>query len=544
MDALAATCAEVARRRSRNAKLATVASYLRGLPDEDLVRAARFLAGGPFARADPRSAKVGWATLRDATAAATGYEPDLVALCAHEAGDAAEAAALLATGRSEGRPLSLAAAEGLYEALAAARKPAEKRRLLEEVIRTRRPPAIGVFLEVLGGELRIGLQARLIEDAIAEATGAPREDVREAARRTGDLGRVALAARRGALAAIEAPLFQPVEFMLAKPLERAGELDEPAAYAIEEKLDGIRAQAHLAPGRVALYSRNLAEITAAFPELAAALAELPGTAVLDGEILGWRDGRALSFTLFQQRLARKEPTPALCAEVPVAFVAYDLLQRDGRLYLHEPLEARRATLEALLAGASPPVLLSPVLAAAEHVGVSRLFEEALAHGNEGLVLKRRGSRYEPGRRGGAWRKLKAPLATLDVVVTAAQRGHGRRASVLSDVTFAVRDGDRLVNVGKAYSGLTDEELRALTARFQELAISRHGPVVVVRPEVVLEVAFDGVQRSARHRSGYALRFPRIVRWRRDKRPDQIDELPRLAALFAASRTGGAGGVPP
>jgi DNA ligase-1 len=233
----------------------------------------------------------------------------------------------------------------------------------------------------------------------------------------------------------------------------------------------------------------------------------------------------------QQRLARKEVPLFLPLETPVAFIAYDLLLRDGRDLLDEPIEARRAELGRLLATGREPLLIAPQFTATSQEDLNRLFDEARARGNEGLVLKRRGSRYEAGRRGGAWLKWKQPLATLDVVITAAEQGHGKRATVLSDYTFAVRAGDRFVNVGKAYSGLTDEEIRELTERLRELAVARAGPVLLVRPEIVLEVAFNGVQKSARHESGFALRFPRIVRWRRDKRPDQIDDLDRVREIY-------------
>jgi len=375
------------------------------------------------------------------------------------------------------------------------------------------------------------LQEKMLEEAVAEAAGTSPARVRQAIHRTGDLAETALAARRGQLEQISPHLFRPVDFMLARPIASAAEVPDPAGWLIEDKYDGIRAQAHVADGRAALFSRGFAEVTAAFPELVAALERLPGSAILDGEIVAWREGRVLPFSVLQQRLARKEVPLFLPLETPVAFIAYDLLLRDGRDLLDEPIEARRAELERLLATGGEPLLIAPQFTATSQEELNRLFDEARARGNEGLVLKRRGSRYEAGRRGGAWLKWKQPLATLDVVITAAEQGHGKRATVLSDYTFAVRAGDRFVNVGKAYSGLTDEEIRELTERLRELAVARAGPVLLVRPEIVLEVAFNGVQKSARHESGFALRFPRIVRWRRDKRPDQIDDLDHVREIY-------------
>ena len=233
----------------------------------------------------------------------------------------------------------------------------------------------------------------------------------------------------------------------------------------------------------------------------------------------------------QQRLARKVVPLFLPLEVPIAFLAYDILYRNGQLLFDRPIEERRAILESALETLGHPVLLSPQYTASSLDELERLFQAARQRGNEGLVLKRRGSLYESGRRSGAWLKWKRPYATLDVVITAAEQGHGRRASVLSDYTFAVRSGDQFLNVGKAYSGLTDQEIRELTGLLRASTVGRYGPVLAVRPEVVLEVAFDGVQPSARHKSGFALRFPRILRWRRDKTPEQCDDLERVRQLF-------------
>ena len=373
---------------------------------------------------------------------------------------------------------------------------------------------------------------------VAAATGVPHESIRQANNRLGNLAEVALAARHDRIHLIEARLFHPMDFMLAKPLDSVADLADPEAFLVEHKYDGIRSQAHFAEGRVLLYTRGMDEVTRAFPELAEALAHIPGSAVLDGEILAWRNGRAVPFTALQQRLARKKVTPAMLAEIPVVFMAYDILYRDGELLLDRPVEERRAILERTLAGFGAPLLLSPQYAAPTTADVDRLFVEARDSANEGLVLKRRGSIYEPGRRSGAWYKVKRPYATLDVVITAAEQGHGRRATVLSDYTFAVRAGDRFLNVGKAYSGLTDEEIRQLTRLLRASQIERYGRVLTVRPEIVLEVAFDGIQKSPRHKSGYAMRFPRIVRWRQDKTAAECDTLERVEELYNASLAAG------
>jgi len=531
MDALAAIAERVASRNSRLEKIRCIAGYLSSLSDEDLPRALRFLSGRPFGPRDARRLAVGHASLREAVVAAGGWDPETVRLCIREVGDIGEAVSLLMRGKTEGQPLSLGEAERLYAELARSRRAEQKENLLRECFLRYRPLALKYFVKVITGDLRIGLQAKMLEEAVALAAGADPAEVRQAVRRTGDLAETALAARRGELEQISPHLFRPVDFMLARPIASAAEIPDPENWLIEDKYDGIRAQAHVADGRAALFSRGFAEVTAAFPELVAALERLLGSAILDGEIVAWRGGRVLPFSALQQRLARKEVPLFLPLETPAAFIAYDLLLRDGRELLDRPIEERRVELERLLAAAGEPLLVAPQFTVAGRDELERLFEQARARGNEGLVLKRRGSRYEAGRRGGAWLKWKRPLATLDVVITAAEQGHGKRAGVLSDYTFAVRAGDRFVNVGKAYSGLTDEEIRELTERLRELAVARAGPLLIVRPEIVLEVAFNGVQKSARHDSGFALRFPRIVRWRRDKRPDQTDDLDRVREIY-------------
>jgi DNA ligase-1 len=256
--------------------------------------------------------------------------------------------------------------------------------------------------------------------------------------------------------------------------------------------------------------------------------------IVDGEILAWRNGAALNFNVLQQRIARKQIKATHLSEIPVIFMAYDLLLDGDDLLLSLPFEQRRARLENRLRDAAPPLLLSPQYAIETHDDVDRLFRAARERGNEGLLLKRRDSTYEPGKRSGAWFKLKRPYGTLDVVITAAEQGHGRRATLLSDYTFAVRSGDQFLNVGKAYSGLTDPEVKQLTKLLRAATLDRFGRVMLVKPEVVLEVAFDGVQKSSRHKSGFALRFPRILRWRQDKRVDQVDDLQRVKELYESS----------
>jgi DNA ligase-1 len=351
---------------------------------------------------------------------------------------------------------------------------------------------------------------------------------------SGDIGETAVRAKRGQLETSTVTLFTPVRFMLASPVETAGEAFERMGADqvwTEEKYDGVRCQLHHAEARVELFSRDLKETTAAFPELADAAPGLGHSVLFDGEVLAHRDGKVLRFFELQRRLGRKVVDDELRREVPVVLVVFDLLYLDGRSLLEAPLDERRRLLEGI--HLQPPFLLARLESATSPSDLDRIFADTRERGNEGLMVKDPDSPYSPGRRGLAWLKLKRPLATLDVVVTSVEWGHGKRKGVLSDYTFAVKDTEsgKLVNVGKAYSGLTDAEIATMTQRFLSITTSDRGWSRVVRPEVVLEVAFDSIQHSGRHASGYALRFPRIVNIRDDKPVEEIDTLARVAELY-------------
>ncbi len=522
--------------RSRLAKNAALVAYLPALAEPDLAAAARFFAGIVFPRHDARTTGVGWAIVRDALLATTGLTGEALgeAYAAH--GDLGDlTGALLADRPTSG--LTLAEAEAFFAALAAAPGPKQRGILLRDVLAVAGGLEARYLVKLLGGELRIGLKEAQVEDAIAAAFARPLADVRRAGLLRGDVGEVALLAKRDALASAVLSLFHPIGFMLAQPLATPEELAAtlPTPFAIEDKYDGIRAQAHVGGERVVLISRTLDDVTASYPEIAQALRALPAGLVLDGEIValeGDPPDRIASFRTLQQRLGRKRPSAELMARVPVAYVVFDVLAADTALVIDEPYRERRRRLDAHTWPA-PTVRVAPFQLGADPDAVERAFAAARAAGNEGVVAKDPGSPYSPGRRGKTWIKLKRPLASLDVVVTAVERGHGRRHTVLSDYTFAVRAADddaTLLDVGKAYNGLTDAEIAALTTRFEALTIERRGGWHRVRPEVVLEVTFDVVQPSTRHPAGYALRFPRIVRVRDDKPAGEIDTLARVRAL--------------
>jgi DNA ligase-1 len=534
-------CEQVAATTKKLEKAALLKVFFARLPDADLLLAARFFAGTPFPLADQRVLNVGGAVIRDAVLQLTGATPEEWSRLVVEHGEAGRAAQLLLPGHAAPQPtLTLSDLMDVYEQLHTARGPSKKLPIIKVTLQQMTPLEGVYFIKLmLGGDLRIGLQEGLVEDALARAVELPVAQVQRANMLLGDIGETAVLARHGRLDEVEMRLFHPLKFMLASPIAEPQEIRKniEGPFFVEDKYDGIRAHAHKQGDRVALYSRTLDEITHRFPEVVAALGDLPGEWILDGEILAARDGRILPFKALQARLGRKEVGAELLEQTPVVFIAYDILYQDGVVLLDDPLYMRRVRLEDLirpyggeqpLEGIVSATVMPSLQLLIKHIDrIDMLFDRARARGNEGLMVKDPDSRYKPGRRGREWLKVKKALATLDVVVTAAEVGNGQRRRFLSDYTFAVRrsaDDPELLNVGKAYSGLTDVEIQELTDWFTAHTIRDFGRVKLVEPEIVLEVAFDSVQPSARHKSGYALRFPRIVRWRRDKSAAEIDTL--------------------
>jgi DNA ligase-1 len=514
-------------------KTRILAAYLRGLDDDDLRRAAVFMSGRAFSPSKRRTLGLGWATVSKVISSISGREEDELGSIFRKHSDIGDWAGEALEGRTQPEPVSLHEIEDALEAIRTARGKA-KEEPLERLVRRLHPEAARFFIKIVSGELRIGLSEGLVEAAIAEAFEVAITQVKRVHLITGDIGETAVRCRQKQFDTTTVALFQPVRFMLASPVETPAEaFERMGAESVwtEEKYDGVRCQLHRQGERVELFSRDLKETTSAFPELSENAPSIGHDVLFDGEVLAHRDGRVLRFFELQRRLGRKRVSAELRDEVPVVLVVFDLLWLDGRPLLDEALDTRRKLMEGL--GLRHPFLLARVEAATGPDHLDRIFAETRERGNEGLMVKDPLSPYTPGRRGLAWLKLKRPLATLDVVVTAVEWGHGKREGVLSDYTFAVKDtsSGRLVNVGKAYTGLTDAEIAAMTKRFLAITIEDHGHVRLVKPEVVLEVAFDSIQHSLRHKSGYALRFPRIVRIRDDKPDDEVDTVDRVAELY-------------
>ncbi len=573
----AETASEVAATSRTSEKVARLAAYLRSLDPESLAVACVFLTGRPFPASDPRSAGVGWAAVQEAVERVAGAAPGAFGQAydrssdpgraafevlaerdaregtvpreegdvsrAREAGDGEEHAR---RGWQPGPGPGLPEVQAAFASIVDARRPSARVDRLAELLDRLDPLGAMYVVKVLSGDLRIGLRGGLLESAIADAFGRPLADVQRAVMASGDVGEVARLARDDRLGDARPTLFRPLLPMLASPVTDAAEivarLGTPMGTPLwaEDKYDGIRAQLHKLGTDVRLYSRDLHDITGQFPDVAGAARGMAWDGILDGELLAMDHGKILPFARLQVRLGRRAPGAEVLATVPAGYVVFDVIALGGGALatgitplLDRPLSERRGQLEAL----QLPERI--VVGHLEHPRtveeLDAAFDAARARGNEGLVVKNPLSGYAPGRRGLAWLKLKKALATLDCVVVGVEVGHGKRHGVLSDYTFAVRD-DRpghegeLVTVGKAYSGLTDVEIAEMTRWFEAHTLQRHGRYRLVEPSVVVEVAFDRVQRSTRHASGFAMRFPRIARLRPDKRPTDADALSSVAAL--------------
>ena len=566
MQRLATTCEAIAGTTKKLLKIGIVAEYLKLRTPDAAAVSAVFLSGQAFPVWEETTLQVGGRSLWQIVAELSGKGEDELTAAYRRHGDLGSVAGEVLPERA-GQGLEVLEVGRSFRQIAVARGPATKASIVRDLISRATPLEAKYVVKIMTGDLRIGLKESLVEEAIARAYGGTLAEVQRANMLLGDLGETVRLASEGTLAKAEMRMFHPLGFMLASPIESAEEgLSYFAEAAVEDKYDGIRAQAHVSAGEIKFFSRTRDDITESFPELPDALAGLSQDAILDGEILAWDylAGRARPFSVLQQRLGRKKVSDKMLREIPVAFVAFDVLYADGELVMDRPLRDRARILDDLLAEknrshhggtesqrklsktgtqgklvfgneeeetVTAHMIRAPVFRASSPEELEGLFAAAQERGNEGLMIKDLNSPYTPGKRGKSWLKMKRELATLDVVVTAVEYGHGKRVGVLSDYTFAVWDGGRLVNIGKAYSGLTDIEIAEMTQWFLDHTVDDQGFRRAVEPTIVLEVAFNNMMQSDRHESGYALRFPRIVRLRPDKSAEEADTMDRVREIF-------------
>ena len=538
-------CEKVRLTSSKNAKVAIIAEYLAKLDDLSLPAAVLFLSGAVFPKGSGLALNVGFNTIMQSLSEIARLETKEIQEIYLKHGDMG-ALAEHAVSKKQWSPLvpqRQVLLPDLHDQLrkiadASGPRSAEaKKKILTGLLINCSPLEARYLVKIATGELRVGAVEGLVELAVGKAFGHDAQSVRQAMLLSGDIAQVALLAKKDALAtAIMKPL-APLSFMLADVMFSAEEIAQyygGKQMICEFKYDGIRVQLHKFDGQARMFSRKLEDVTGSFPEIAGAAALLQHDFILDGEVLAYKNDRPLHFQELQKRLRRKAVTEQLKSEIPVIYAPYDVMYVDGQQVIDRPLIERKLLLSQIKFKVPIIDLGYRVVSSAQEIADA--FVESRKLGHEGLVIKEPESQYHPGKRGRHWVKLKRELDTIDAVVVIAEYGHGKRAGMLSDYTFAVQDDDddddgELKAIGKAYSGLADDEIAELTARLRSIAVKDEGYRLLVRPEIVLEVAFDSIQKSDRHDSGFALRFPRIKYIRADKTVSDIDTLDKVRRIY-------------
>lgn len=541
---LAETAQHIAEARGTNAKISICAKYFKQIEDdEDLNLAAQFLGEGAFPSISGKRASVGSRTY--STCAAEFCEIDYEKVfkpCKTALGSASEAIEKLMdnieAARKKRSPaqLTLNEIKDVYEQLYQASGRADKQKILWEAWIKMTPVEIKYFLRILGqGSLRIGFETRSVVSALAEAFNKNVDDVRYVHMITGSIGKTAVLCKNDGLNEASFKLFNPISFMLASPIE-SRTVDNLDGYIAEEKFDGMRAQVHTDSQQVEIYSRDLNDITNSFPEIVQFFLarELPDL-VLDGEICVYKDEEILPFQLLQKRMGIKKPGKKVMEKYPVLFIAYDLLYYDDRPVFEHTMRERRELLEELSQKHNFPV--TNQFEVNSHEEVDDLFDRALAHGNEGLMLKKKDSTYEYGQRRKSWLKVKKPGGTLDTVIMYAHAGSGKRGGYYSDFTLGIsvkedeRYEEEFIPIGKAYGGYTDEEMKKLNERIKDLTVEKYGPTLGLIPEIMVEIEFDDIQVNKRTKANYTLRLPRFKAIRWDLGPDDADTLIDVERMY-------------
>jgi len=538
------TIQQIRETRGTNSKTTIFAEYLSDIDTaEDLELAAQFLGEGAFSAISGKRASVGSRTTGLAASEFCEIDYDKVYKpCRIATGSNSEAIERLlqnipkAIEKREPVRLSLKEVSRLFHDLLEVSSRVDKIELLKKMWRKMHPVEVKYSIRMLGqGSLRIGFETRSVIASIAKAFDYKKESVRYAHMITGSIGKTAVLASEGRLEEAEFKLFHPLSFMLASPIESRS-VDTLSDYIAEEKFDGMRAQVHYSENKVEIYSRDLNEITRSFPEIQSFFKEraLPEI-VLDGEICVYYDEKIQPFQLLQKRMGLKKPTGKILNELPVLFIAYDLLYMDDSPIFDLPLEQRRENLEML--SERHGIAVSNQFGLNDSDKLDELFDRAIAHGNEGLMLKKRGSGYEYGQRGKSWLKVKKPGGTLDTVMMYAHAGSGKRGGLYSDFTLGIsvkndeRYEEEFVPIGKAYGGYTDDELKKMNTEIKKLTVERYGPTLGLIPGLMVELEFDDIQINKRTKAGYTLRLPRFKRIRWDLKPEDADTLKEVERLY-------------
>lgn len=535
---------KIAGTRGTNTKIEACAGYLGSLTsDLDLSLAARFIGEGAFESVSGKRASVGSRTSATAAAGFCEIDYDFVFKpCRTATGSSSEAIEKLmenldaATAKRKPEELSLHRVCEIFESLCRARSREDKQEILTETWKKMTPVEIKYFIRMLGqGSLRIGFETKSLTSAIAKAFDRELNQVRYAHMITGSIGKTAVLAKNDSLDEATFRLFHPLSFMLASPAE-SRLIDNFDDYLAEEKFDGMRCQVHVKREKVRLFSRDLNDITHSFPDVCSFfLNRDTPPAVFDGEICVFRDDKIMPFQMLQKRMGIKKPGHKLLEQYPALFIAFDLLFTDDSPCFDWPLGKRRARLEQIAESCRVPV--STLKTVTGKPDVEACFNKALENGNEGLILKKKGSRYEYGQRNKSWLKVKKPGGSLDTVMMYAHAGSGKRGGLYSDFTLGIsvkhdeRYEEEFIPIGKAYGGYTDNELRELNKRIKEITVEKYGPTLGLLPDIVVELEFDDIQINKRTKAGYTLRLPRFKAIRWDLSPSDADTLKDVERIF-------------
>lgn len=548
-------CEEIQSSTSKNKKVDILSKYLAKLSEDSLPLAARFLGGRIFQKGSALSLNLGFTTIMNSLceiAELTTTEIQQIYLKYGDLGKLGEYAISkkhtvpLFQQLEKQDTLTMSYVFSILKKIAdteGAGSNKDKRKNLTGLLISCSPMEGKYLIKIMNGELRIGLVEGLVELALAKAFDSSIKDIREAMLLSGDIGSVSLLAKNKTLNTMEVRPLSPLSFMLADVMFTAEEVISYYGKSLicEYKYDGIRVQLHKFRDTIRMFSRKLEDIAFAFPEIVEAFKNESLTSfyfkssdfILDGEIIGFKNSKPLHFQELQKRLRRKKLTDKFAELVPVIYVVYDILYLEGEQLIKQPLSKRKEILSKIQF--RQPILNSTYILTDSIVKIVDLFNQSKEMGHEGLVIKDPSSQYHPGKRGRHWIKLKKELDTIDAVIVIAEYGHGKRAGVLSDYTFAVKDlsdgRNSLKVIGKAYSGLTDREIYEMTDKLRLATIKNEGYRLLVRPEIILEVAFDSIQKSNRHNSGFSLRFPRIKSIRTDKSIAEVDSLQKVIQIY-------------
>lgn len=539
------TLQQIAETRSSNRKAEIFAKYLKSLDDEtDLDLAVRYTGEGAFSNISGKKASVGSRTIANAACRFCEIDYEKVFRpCRTATGSASETIEKLTANLEAARNIMTPAYPTLqemmkfYQQLEGARNREQKEEILIRKWNRLTPLEIKFSLRILSqGSLRIGFESKSIVNGIAKAFGREVEAVRYAHMISGSIGKAAILSYRDDLESAQFAMFQPISFMLASSVD-SRVIEDISNYLAEEKLDGMRCQLHAEGAHVKLFSRDLNDISSAFPEVIEYFRHhVSESIVMDGELCVFRDSVLQTFNDLQQRMGVKKPSRNLLQSHPVTFVAFDLLYMNGKPVFNEPLEKRRQLLEVWCRQYQLPVTRQKSIS--DQKEVEQIFNKAIARGNEGLMLKLKGSNYEYGERRKSWLKIKKPGGSFDTIIMYAHAGSGRRGGTYSDFTLGIRVAEderyeeEFIPIGKAYGGYSNDELSALNREIRKLSVDRFGPTLSLKPGIVVEIEFDDIQPNRRTKAGFTLRFPRFrtIRW--DLSPEDCNTLVEVESFYS------------